>query len=229
MSKKLILQLETATTMCSVALSANGELLALKEHNERNIHASEITLFIDDVMKKSEITYSQLDAIAVSKGPGSYTGLRIGVSTAKGLCFALDIPLISVDTLEAMASGFIKQHPDTDPSTLLCPMIDARRMEVYTTLFDLNMSQLEPVSAKVLDSETFDKYLSARPVIFFGDGADKTQALYAKSKHYRFVEFVNSAAHLSELSMQKLMKKDFEQVAYFEPFYLKDFIAGAAK
>jgi len=215
--------------MCSVALSADGELLALKELNERNVHASEITLFIGEVMKRAAISYHELSAVAVSKGPGSYTGLRIGVSTAKGLCFALDIPLISVNTLEAMASGFMKEHPDTDPNVLLCPMIDARRMEVYTAVFDTKINAIEEVTAKVLDGQTFERYLSGNPVIFFGDGAAKTESLYSTNANYRYVAFENSAAHLSQLSSDKFDKAEFEDVAYFEPFYLKDFIAGVSK
>ena len=229
MQSKLILQLETATTMCSVALSADGRLLALKELNERNVHASQITLFIDEVMKKAGKDYKELDAIAVSKGPGSYTGLRIGVSTAKGLCFALDIPLISVDTLEAMASGFIQKYPNTDSAILLCPMIDARRMEVYTALYDSRINQIEPVSAKILDEKTFEKYLKGNQVIVFGDGAGKSQSLYSIHPNYRFVEFENSAAHLSGPALRKLESGEIENLAYFEPFYLKDFIAGVAK
>ena len=212
--------------MCSVAISYGGELLALKELNERNVHASQITLFIDEVMKKAGKNYNELDAIAVSKGPGSYTGLRIGVSTAKGLCFALDIPLISVDTLEAMASGFLQKYPDTDGASLLCPMIDARRMEVYTAVYDAKITQIEPVSAKILDEQTFKKYLEVNEVIVFGDGARKSQPLYSVNPNYRVAEFENSAAHLSYLALRKLENDEIEDLAYFEPFYLKDFIAG---
>ena len=229
MDKNIILQIETATTMCSVALSAGGSVLALKELNERNIHASEITLFINEVMTQAGVLYSELNAISVSKGPGSYTGLRIGVSTAKGLCYALDIPLLSVNTLEAMASGFLQEHPDTDPGALLCPMIDARRMEVYTALFDTMLYSVEPVAAKVLDDLSFERQLAEGQVIFFGDGATKTQSLYSTNSNYRYVDFENSAAHLSSLSSQKFDQGDFENVAYFEPFYLKDFIAGVSK
>lgn len=228
MDKKLILQLETATTMCSVALACDGKLLAVKEMNERNIHASQITLFIDDVMKAAGKSYEELDAVSISKGPGSYTGLRIGVSTAKGLCYALDIPLISVDTLEAMASGVLENHPEISSDTLLCPMIDARRMEVYTALFDTNLKPVEGVMAKILDEQTFDRFLAENPVVFFGDGAGKSQNLYASSANYNFVEFENSAAHLSEISLRKLIKGETENMAYFEPFYLKDFIPGIA-
>ena len=229
MRKDLILQIETATTMCSVALSAGGELLALKELNERNVHAKEITLFIDEVMARAGFAYNALDAIAVSKGPGSYTGLRIGVSTAKGLCFALDIPLIAVNTLEAMAFGFMSHHPEMNGNALLCPMIDARRMEVYTAMFDTQLNMMEPASAKVLDAQTFDQYFTKHEMVFFGDGADKTQSLYLAYSNYRFVEFESSAAHLSGLALHKLKNKEFEDVAYFEPYYLKDFIASVSR
>ena len=225
MPDNLILQIETATAMCSVALSAGGELLAVKELNERNIHASQITLFIDEVMKSAGKSYQDLDAVSVSKGPGSYTGLRIGVSTAKGLCFALDIPLISIDTLEAMTSGLLQQY-EFSSNTLLCPMIDARRMEVYTSIFDTGLNSIEGVTAKILDERSFDNYLSEYPMVFFGDGAGKSQNLYSTFPNYKFMEFENSASHLSTLSLKKFINKETENVAYFEPFYLKDFIPG---
>ncbi len=212
--------------MCSVALSANGELVALKERNEPNIHAREITLFINSVMRDAGIQFNELCAVAVSKGPGSYTGLRIGVSAAKGICFALDLPLIAVDTLEAMAGGFLANHPQTEIYTLLCPMIDARRMEVYCALFNNRLSVIEPVEAKILDQSSYAKILDKTPVIFFGDGARKTQQLFADRPNYRFVEFENSAAHLSRFAFKKWEKNHFENMAYFEPFYLKEFIAG---
>ena len=226
MNNKLILQLETATTMCSVALALDGKVLALKELNERNVHASQITLFIDEVMKSAGKSYQDLDAVSVSKGPGSYTGLRIGVSTAKGLCFGLDVPLISVDTLEAMAFGLLKAYPEIDSSSLLCPMIDARRMEVYTAIFDTGLNPLETVSAKVLDEQSFIKHLDEQQVVFFGDGAAKCTALYSHHPNFKFVEFENSAAHMSLISLTKLQDGQTENMAYFEPFYLKDFIAG---
>lgn len=229
MKGKLILQLETATTMCSVALALDGEVLALKELNERNVHASQITLFIDEVMKSAGKTYKDLHAISVSKGPGSYTGLRIGVSTAKGLCFGLDIPLISVDTLEAMACGLMERCPDLNSSSLLCPMIDARRMEVYTAIFDTALKPVEAVSAKILDEQSFAKHLEEHEVVFFGDGAAKCLALYAHHPNFRFIEFENSAAHMSSVSLKKLENDETENMAYFEPFYLKDFIAGSPK
>lgn len=226
MKKPLILHIETATTMCSVALSAGIEILALKELNERNIHASQITLFIDEVMKKAGKNYADLNAIAVSKGPGSYTGLRIGVSTAKGLCYALDIPLIAVDTLEAMAIGILQNNSEISLNSLLCPMIDARRMEVYTAIFDTNLKLLADVSAKILDEHSFDPFFTEKKLIFFGDGAAKSRQLYLNQTNYFFLEFECSAAHMVPLAVYKYQNGQFENTAYFEPFYLKDFIAG---
>lgn len=222
MNDQLILLLETATTSCSVALSENGQLIAVKEQNERNIHASYITLFIEEVMKKAGKNYTDLDAVAISKGPGSYTGLRIGVSTAKGLCFALDIPLLGINTLEAMAAGLIQQN-DVSSSALLVPMIDARRMEVYTGVFGKDLQVLEPVNAKIVDVSSYDHY-SNRDLIMFGDGADKFKDLFGNHSNIRFIDFANSAAHLSTLAYNKLKSNKTENLAYFEPFYLKDFL-----
>ena len=222
--KNLILLIETATTTCSVALAEDGRILSKKELNERNIHASHITLFIDEVMHLAGKMYTDLDAVAVSQGPGSYTGLRIGVSTAKGLCFALDIPLIAVSTLQAMAVGVLENISIKDEKTLLCPMIDARRMEVYTSLFDKNVVEIENTQAKILDETSFDAYLENHPILFFGDGAEKCKPLYGHRSNVRFVDFENSASHLSALAEQKLKAGKIEDVAYFEPYYLKDFM-----
>lgn len=225
----LILQIETSTTSCSVALSENGSQLAVKERLEPNIHASHITLFIEDVMKSASVSYSDLDAVAVSKGPGSYTGLRIGVSTAKGLSYALDIPLIAVDTLYAMASGFLAQAGQVPENTMLCPMIDARRMEVYTALFYQNLETVEPVQAKILQPGGFDQYLANNQIIFFGDGAFKVKQIYPESIIISLTDFYNSATHLTVPAYNRFLKQQFENVAYFEPYYLKDFVAGKPK
>ncbi|HEY1025434.1 MAG TPA: tRNA (adenosine(37)-N6)-threonylcarbamoyltransferase complex dimerization subunit type 1 TsaB [Sphingobacteriaceae bacterium] len=222
----LILQIETATTACSVALSKDGQTVSYCERNAPNIHASQLTLFIEDVLKQVSVTFSDLDAVAVSKGPGSYTGLRIGVSTAKGLCYALDIPLIGVDTLEAMAAGFRSSGQWPTGPQLLCPMIDARRMEVYMEVFDADLTSVQPVQAVILTEATFDQY---GEVVLFGDGAKKCKALYAQKAHVHIVDFENSARHLSEPCHKKFMKRQFENVAYFEPFYLKEFVAGKPK
>jgi tRNA threonylcarbamoyladenosine biosynthesis protein TsaB len=231
----LILNIETATETCSVALALNGKAIGCVEVSETKAHAAKLTLFIGEVISKAGYTFNQLDAIAVSKGPGSYTGLRIGVSTAKGLCFALDKPLLAVNSLESFATHFKQNHlPDfvnknhqTDFSNaLLCPMIDARRMEVYTALYNLTLETIEPTKAYILDALSFSTFLQAGPVIFFGNGATKWHDI---AHTYTNAWFENTSA-LSALGMigkaeQLFEKKEFEDLAYFEPFYLKDFVS----
>jgi len=219
----LILQIETATTCCSAALSENGKTIAVQELNERNIHASSTTLFIEEVMRQAGKAMKDLSAVAVSKGPGSYTGLRIGVSTAKGLCYALDIPLIAVNTLQAMAAGMISIKPDEN--ALYCPMIDARRMEVYTGVWDASGREVWPTEAKIIDESSFSSILEKNKMIFFGDGALKCEPVLGPHPNAVTVpDFVNSAAWLTVPAYHKFLKKDFEDTAYFEPFYLKDFL-----
>ncbi len=222
-----ILQIETATQSCSAAISRNGQTIALKEMVAQNIHAGSLTLFIDEVMRMAGLQYAALDAVAVSKGPGSYTGLRIGVSTAKGLCFALDKPLIGIDTLKMMAHGFLKASPEY--AGLVCPMIDARRLEVYTALFDCGMTMLEPVSAKIIDEGSFGAALDTAMVTFIGDGAAKcTDVIKSENARFSAVNF-NSAANMSALALEAFNNGNFEDVAYFEPFYLKDFVLTQSK
>jgi tRNA threonylcarbamoyladenosine biosynthesis protein TsaB len=227
----LILLIETATTSCSVALADKDNIIALQEIDQRNIHAEVITVFIEQLFKETDRKFTDLDAVAVSCGPGSYTGLRIGISTAKGLCFSLDKPLIAVDTLAAMAHGIInKETLSIDTNALVCPMIDARRMEVYTALFDDAGNEIKPVSADIIDENSFAQVLSNGPVIFFGDGAGKCKAALQHNRNAVFVDnFVNSAKDILVPALQKLKAKQFVDVAYFEPFYLKDFIAGVKK
>jgi len=225
----IILQIETATTVCSVALAKNGETMAVKELNERNIHAEVITSYIEGLMAGSGLKYDDIDAIAVSSGPGSYTGLRIGVSTAKGLCFALDKPLIAVETLESMAQGIISTGSIAD-DTLLCPMIDARRMEVYTALFDAKGNVVKPTSAEIIDEESFCGQLQTRKILFFGDGAEKCRPVLSAGPNALFdTGFINSASHLTQKAAEKYAAGKFEDVAYFEPFYLKDFLVVQKK
>lgn len=223
MHEQLILLIETATTSCSVALSEGGKVIAVKEANERNIHASHITLFIEEVMNIAGKLYSELNAVAVSKGPGSYTGLRIGVSTAKGLCYALNIPLLSVNTLESMADGLLKTY-DLSPSSYLIPMIDARRMEVYTGIYTTDLTVVEDVNAKIVDQSSFDQF-HGDELILFGDGSGKFEELFSTQPNIKFLDFENSAAHMASIADKKLMTGDIENMAYFEPFYLKDFVA----
>ncbi|MCC8423432.1 tRNA (adenosine(37)-N6)-threonylcarbamoyltransferase complex dimerization subunit type 1 TsaB [Mucilaginibacter sp. UR6-11] len=224
-----ILQIETATTVCSVALAQDGNVIAVKQLDERNIHAEVITLYIDELLTTAGLQYSELAAVAVSSGPGSYTGLRIGVSTAKGLCFALDKPLIAIETLDAMAEGIIALE-DIEPKTLLCPMIDARRMEVYTALFDAAGNVVKPTSAEIIDEYSFAEELKDNQILFFGDGAKKCQEVLEKNTNAKFIpDFTNSAAHLTKKAAQKFLNGEFEDVAYFEPFYLKDFLVTTPK
>lgn len=222
-----ILQIETATPVCSAALSVNGETIALKELAAQNIHAGSLTLFIQEVMEQASIHYADLDAIAVSKGPGSYTGLRIGVSTAKGICFAQDKPLIAIDTLQMMANGFLYQQPHYNG--LICPMIDARRMEVFTAIYDINLNPVLAVEAKIIDEQSYVEELLAHEITFIGDGAMKcSDSILSSNAHFSDLNF-NSASNMSKLTFDAFNKGEFQDVAYFEPYYLKDFVITQAK
>lgn len=222
-----ILQLETATPVCAVALSINGKTISLKEETAQNIHASKLTLFINEVMEQAGIKFNELDAIAVSKGPGSYTGLRIGVSTAKGLCFALDKPLIGINTLTMMAAGFLAEYPEY--KGLVCPMIDARRMEVFTSVYDANLTEVEVTNAKIIDESSFLKLLDQHEITFIGNGAEKCSTII-QHQNARFLSTnFNSAVNMNGLANIAFIAKNFEDVAYFEPFYLKDFVFTVPK
>ncbi len=220
-----ILNIETATKNCSVSIAKDGDTICLRESNEEHYsHAERLHVFIEELVKEANITFNTLDAIAVSKGPGSYTGLRIGVSAAKGLCFALNIPLIAVDTLEGLARAIHVKEGE-----LIVPMIDARRLEVYSAVYDYKGAQIENIVAKVIDDNAFKGLLDQQSIHFLGDGAKKCRPII-KHPHAVFHEnYWPSAENMGELSYQKFIKKDFEDVAYFEPYYLKDFIAGKPK
>ena len=224
----MILCLETATPVCSVALNENCCTIALRETEGQNAHSEKITNFIREVMEVGKIDYKQLDAVAVSKGPGSYTGLRIGVSTAKGICYAADLPLMAIDTLEAMAHGIkAKLGSQIGENDLLIPMIDARRMEVYAAVFDANLNKIEDTAARVIDENSFEDLLKDHHLWLFGDGAPKLKKVFENQPNISIVEgFKPSAAYMLPLAEKALRNHDFVDVAYFEPFYLKDFIAG---
>ncbi|POY35410.1 tRNA (adenosine(37)-N6)-threonylcarbamoyltransferase complex dimerization subunit type 1 TsaB [Solitalea longa] len=224
----LILSIETATACCSVALSENEQLIAYKEETSPNIHASSLTLFIEEVLKTAGRVPSDLDAVAVSMGPGSYTGLRIGVSTAKGLCYSLDKPLIAINTLKAMANGLLLTGIDTK-DTLLCPMIDARRMEVFTAVYNDQLEVIEETNAAIINEDSFAELLSNNRVIFFGNGAEKCKSVLTTSNAIFIEDSVNSARYIAPLAYKQFEQKQFENVAYFEPFYLKDFVSTQAK
>lgn len=218
----MILCIETATTNCSVALGKNGKLLALKEDYSKSYsHAERLHTFIEEILKENEVQAKDLSAIAVSKGPGSYTGLRIGVSAAKGLCFALDLPLISVPTLKSFALQ-VKQEKDG----FIIPLLDARRMEVYSAGFTSENRQVFDTRAEVLTPDSFSKYLENAAVTFIGNGVEKFRNICDHPNATFIEDKLPSAAEMLILAEEKLQKKKFEDVAYFEPYYLKDFQAG---
>lgn len=227
-----ILHIETATSVCSVALSTDGVLRTYIDQHEPNIHASKLTVFISDVLNRASCKMEELDAVAISMGPGSYTGLRIGVSAAKGICFALDIPLISINTLDAMCAGFLSDfNQSAEAEQFFCPMIDARRMEVYSAVYNAAKEQIKPVDARIIDEHSFDALIEkAQKVLLFGDGADKFSSLFEKNAQVEVVNgFLNSARYLVKEAYLKFQHQQFENVAYFEPFYLKDFVPTTPK
>lgn len=215
-----ILCIETATTNCSVALGINGELKTLKEENDLNYsHSERLHILIYDILEESGINLSDLDAVAISKGPGSYTGLRIGVSAAKGLCFSLDLPLISIPTLTSLA---FKVHM---PGYIVT-MLDARRMEVYSAVFDQDKGQIEETSALVLDRNSYLQLLEEGRVNFIGSGVKKFREICDHPNAVFIENELPSAGEMINLASQKYLNKAFEDVAYFEPYYLKDFMVG---
>ena len=222
----LILNIETSTEVCSVSLAKDGKLILKKEDTQGKTHASLLTVFMQEIFKETEFAVNQLDAVAVSKGPGSYTGLRIGVSVAKGIAFAAEIPLISISTLQAMAVGISKNHKkENNENILFCPMIDARRMEVYSAFYNSNNKLVKEISADIIDDDSYKEYLQKNKLLFFGNGAEKCKATI-KSENAEFIDnIVCSSENMIELSEKAFQNSNFEDIAYFEPFYLKDFIA----
>ena len=219
-----ILNIETATTNCSVSLSKEGETFVLKEdYNSNYSHAERLHVYIDAVLKEAALKMDDLDAVAVSKGPGSYTGLRIGVSTAKGLCFASDLPLIAIPTLEALA------HQVKTDTGVIVAMLDARRMEVYSAIFDHEFNQIRDTQAQILTEEAFRHYLEKGKVCFIGNGVEKTKELIQHPNAIFIENKLPSANEMGKLAFDKYKKSDTEDVAYFEPYYLKDFIAIKSK
>jgi tRNA threonylcarbamoyladenosine biosynthesis protein TsaB len=219
-----ILNIETSTKNCSVALSKNGKLIDAIDYKEEGYsHAEKLHVFIEQLVSKNTLSLKDLSAIAVSKGPGSYTGLRIGVSTAKGLSYALNIPLIAISTLEHMA------HQIHDKNAFIIPIIDARRMEVYSAVFDSTQTKIREIKAEIIDENSFSEYLSKKKTFFIGDAVKKVKEVI---KHPNAVFIENSypsAKEMTSLSYKKLVDKDFVDTAYFEPFYLKDFIVTRKK
>ncbi|CAM1353973.1 tRNA (adenosine(37)-N6)-threonylcarbamoyltransferase complex dimerization subunit type 1 TsaB [Tenacibaculum ascidiaceicola] len=219
-----ILHIETATKNCSVSVADKGELLAIQELNDGNYsHAEKLHPFIQQVMQEAKLSFNDIDAVAVSKGPGSYTGLRIGVSAAKGLCFAFDKPLISIETLQSLA------HKVSMEKGVIIPMLDARRMEVYAAVYNSKHERVRDIKAEIIDENSFQEYLLKGKVYFLGDGAEKCKEVITHENAVFIDGKFPSAKEMVKLSFDKYKKNDIEDVAYFEPFYLKDFVVTSER
>lgn len=219
----MILCLETATPLCSVALCNDAGVISLKESDESKSHAAMITVYIEKILKEHNMKVSDLDAVAVSKGPGSYTGLRIGVSVAKGLAFGAGIPLIGVETTLSMYSG-IKMNGYGSDDALYCPMLDARRMEVYYAVYNNSGEKIKDIAAEVITENTFKSFPETKKIIFFGDGALKCREVIHRENAVFAEDFTISASYMHKPALEAFKARKFEDIAYFEPFYLKDFI-----
>jgi len=221
----LILNIETSTTVCAVTLAKDGvEILTKRLKSKKYSHSENLNLFIESIMNETDYSFKQLDTIAVSKGPGSYTGLRIGVSTAKGLCYALDKPLIAVNSLKSLANLYKGKEGE-----FIVPLFDARRMEVYSSIYHKDLSLIEDVRAVVIDYDSYSGVLSNGKTVFLGPGAEKCQTIINhENATFDLITDVSSTGMMS-LSEEKFQNEQFEDIAYFEPFYLKEFIAGQPK
>jgi tRNA threonylcarbamoyladenosine biosynthesis protein TsaB len=218
-----LLYIETATEVCSVALSKGSEIIASVCSEKGNSHTEHLFPFIEDLLQKSSCAIAELNGVVLSAGPGSYTGLRIGASAAKGICYALNLPLIAVSTLQSIVFGAISQQKDTE-KILYCPMIDARRMEVFTALFDNNGKQVSEVESKIIDEQTFADDLEKNILHFCGNGMPKCQQ-FLQHPNARFNATPLAASNMLLPALEKYNKRQFEDVAYFEPFYFKEYIA----
>lgn len=228
----LILCIETGTDVCSVGLARDGEIISLRESDEGRDHAKKVATFVDELLREMDVSPEELDAVAVGKGPGSYTGLRIGVSFAKGLCYGLDIPLIAVGSLDALTevaredfeAGILGVESLDDK--WLCPMVDARRMEVYTQIFSARGEAVSEVKAEVVEEGSFEQWRAQRQLVIFGNGAPKCREVLRDAV---CVNVVPSARGLARLAEERLQRGEREDIAYFEPFYLKDFVVIPSK
>jgi len=225
----LILNIETSTEVCSAALARDGEIIHLCENLAGQNHAMLLTVYIKELLQSTKITVNQIDAVAVSGGPGSYTGLRIGVSVAKGICYSANLPLIAITSLEAMANHVMlnldKIYSIDSDNILFCPMIDARRMEVYTSFYDRHGVQIREIQADIIDHLSYLPFLENNSVLFFGNGSAKCRETIAHPNAIFINDIFTSASHMIPLSEKKFKLQQFSNVAYYEPFYLKDFVA----
>lgn len=228
----LILCIETGTDICSVGLARDGELISLRESDQGRDHAKRLGVFVDELLRETGVMPDELDAVAVGKGPGSYTGLRIGVSFAKGLCYGLQIPLVAVCSLDALAEVAIEDHEagildvEAWDEATLCPMVDARRMEVYTCLYNAKGEPQGEVSAEIIDGESFADVRREGQLVIFGNGAAKCREVLQDAT---YINITPSARGLARLAQQRLSAGQVEDIAYFEPFYLKDFVVIPSK
>lgn len=223
-----IILIETSTALCSAALVENGKVICERISGEPRAHASKTAPFVSGMLSEKGLKVSDCDAVAVSKGPGSYTGLRVGVSTAKGLCFGAGIPMISVGTLDTLVWQAIDRNLIPEGCRYIIPMIDARRMEVYTGIFKPDGTQVSPTVARIIDRDSFRPQLEEGPVLFIGDGAGKCEGTLT-NPDARFIQCCPEAASMLHPALTALEEKRFEDVAYFEPFYLKEFITTVSK
>ena len=220
-----ILNIDTSTNVCSVAVSQDGACIFDKEDHSGPNHAERLGAFVDEALSFIDNHAIPLDAVAVSCGPGSYTGLRIGVSLAKGICYGRDVKLLAVPTLELLCVPVLLREMVTDDDALLCPMLDARRMEVYAQLFTRSLREVRPIQADVVDADTYREYLDKHPVYFFGNGAMKCKEVIDHPNAH-FIEGIEALAkNMLPLAERRMAREEFEDVAYFVPFYLKDFVA----
>ena len=227
MMNPTILYIETATDVCSVALSKGSEIIGLKEEAGGNNHAKHLLPFVDEVWKQAGVSMTEINGVAVSIGPGSYTGLRIGVSTAKGIAYTAGIPVMAISTLESIAQGAKTLWSGISTETVqIVPMIDARRMEVFTTRYDFDMRSLEEISSKIVDENTFAELLSKEKVLFCGNGMPKCKEILSAFLNAKFMDAPISAKNMLPAALRKWQKQEFEDVAYFEPFYLKEYVAA---
>ena len=224
-----ILSIETSTDVCSVAVSQDGTCIFEKEDSSGPNHAVKLGVFVDEALSFIDSHLIPLDAVAVSCGPGSYTGLRIGVSMAKGICYGRSVKLLSVPTLHLLCVPVLLREQIQEENALLCPMLDARRMQVYAQLFDRALNEVRPIQADVVDADTYKSYLDERPVYFFGNGAEKCIEVINHPNAHLIKNVEPLAKNMFPLAEKRMMNEQFEDVAYFVPFYLKDFVAKTPK
>ena len=224
-----ILNIETSTNVCSVAVSQDGSCIFNKEDHDGPNHAVILGVFVQEALSFIDSHASPLDAVAVSCGPGSYTGLRIGLSMAKGICYGRDVKLIAIPTLELMCVPLLLGEKISEENALLCPMIDARRMEVYSQFFDRALKEVRSINADIVESNTYDDILAQQPVYFFGNGAEKCHEVLTHHNAHIIEGIVPLAKNMYPLAEKRMANEQFEDVAYFVPFYLKDFVAKEAK